>query len=142
MNLRHVVKKRIGKPETRTEMPGMVSNPNFGDHSGDHHFDVPSIFAHNLTKQLNIKTNLTTLTRKDFSDGNCTVHSLYLKSLFHASCYFDRPSAPAQESMEEAPERNQVLADARALKHLAVVHPKGQPSLRIHSPKLLLPSFC
>jgi len=43
-----------------------------------------------------------------------------------ARCYFDRPSAPEQESYEEAEERAMVLADAVALKKLAVdyMHPE------------------
>jgi uncharacterized protein YqiB (DUF1249 family) len=43
-----------------------------------------------------------------------------------ARCYFDRPSAPEQESMEEAEERARILADAAALKKLAVdfMHPE------------------
>jgi hypothetical protein len=45
-----------------------------------------------------------------------------------ASCrnYFDRPSAPVQESLEEAAESDQTLADADQLKKLAVdyLHPE------------------
>ena len=43
-----------------------------------------------------------------------------------ACCYFDRPSATPQESLEEAEYRRQVLADAVALKKLAVdyAHPE------------------
>merc|ERR1711976_104886 len=43
-----------------------------------------------------------------------------------ARCYFDRPSAPEQESLEEAEYRQQVLEDAAALKQLAVdyAHPE------------------
>ncbi len=43
-----------------------------------------------------------------------------------ARCYFDRPSAPEQEGEEEAEYRRQVLADAAALKKLAVdyAHPE------------------
>ena len=43
-----------------------------------------------------------------------------------ARCYFDRPSAPEQESYEEAEERAAILADALALKKLAVdyMHPE------------------
>merc|ERR1712154_349137 len=43
-----------------------------------------------------------------------------------ARCYFDRPSAPEQESIEEMKYREQVLADAAALKQLAVdyAHPE------------------
>jgi predicted Rdx family selenoprotein len=46
--------------------------------------------------------------------------------LASSHCYFNRPSAPEQESRDEASERNQVLADARALKQLAVdyLHPE------------------
>ena len=41
--------------------------------------------------------------------------------------YFSRPSAPEQESVEEAEERAAVLADAAALKKLAVMyaHPEA-----------------
>merc|ERR1712007_235352 len=44
----------------------------------------------------------------------------------NARCYFDRASAPEQESIEEAEERAMVLADAVALKKLAVdyMHPE------------------
>merc|ERR1712007_383575 len=43
-----------------------------------------------------------------------------------ARCYFDRASAPEQESIEEAEERAMALADAVALKKLAVdyMHPE------------------
>ena len=43
-----------------------------------------------------------------------------------ARCYFDRASAPEQESLEEAEERRMVLADAAALKKLAIdyMHPE------------------
>jgi len=43
-----------------------------------------------------------------------------------ARCYFDRASAPEQESYEEAEERAAILADALALKKLAVdyMHPE------------------
>ena len=43
-----------------------------------------------------------------------------------ARCYFDRPSAHQQESVEEADERTMALADAAALKRLAVdyMHPE------------------
>jgi len=43
-----------------------------------------------------------------------------------ARCYFDRPSAPEQETFEEAEYRHQVLADAAALKKLAIdyAHPE------------------
>eukprot|EP01083_Nonionella_stella_P304160 1055703_1 len=43
-----------------------------------------------------------------------------------ARCYFDRPSAPQQESLEDAEYRRQVLEDAAALKQLAVdyAHPE------------------
>jgi hypothetical protein len=43
-----------------------------------------------------------------------------------ARCYFDRASAPEQESVEEAEERRMVLADAAALKKLAIdyMHPE------------------
>ena len=43
-----------------------------------------------------------------------------------ARCYFDRPSAPEQESIENVEERHMVLADAAALKRLAVdyMHPE------------------
>lgn len=43
-----------------------------------------------------------------------------------ARCFFDRPSAPPMESMEDFEERLQVLADAKALKKLAVdfMHPE------------------
>ena len=43
-----------------------------------------------------------------------------------ARCYFDRHSAPEQESNEEAEERRAVLEDAAALKRLAVdyMHPE------------------
>ena len=43
-----------------------------------------------------------------------------------ARCYFNRPSAPEQESMEEAEERRMVLEDSAALKRLAVdyMHPE------------------
>ena len=37
-----------------------------------------------------------------------------------ARCYFDRPSAPQHESMEEADEAARILKDAKALKKLAV----------------------
>jgi len=39
-----------------------------------------------------------------------------------ARCYFDRASAPEQESLEEAEERARILADAQALKERAVWH--------------------
>jgi hypothetical protein len=39
-----------------------------------------------------------------------------------ARCYFDRASAPEQESLEEAEERARILADAKALKERAVWH--------------------
>eukprot|EP00563_Minutocellus_polymorphus_P021218 CAMPEP_0197733570 /NCGR_PEP_ID=MMETSP1434-20131217/43970_1 /TAXON_ID=265543 /ORGANISM="Minutocellus polymorphus, Strain CCMP3303" /LENGTH=323 /DNA_ID=CAMNT_0043320945 /DNA_START=54 /DNA_END=1025 /DNA_ORIENTATION=- len=39
-----------------------------------------------------------------------------------ARCYFDRASAPEQESVEEAEDRATVLADAQALKEQAVWH--------------------
>merc|ERR1740117_202193 len=44
----------------------------------------------------------------------------------NARCYFDRASAPQQESMEEAEEHRMVLADAAALKRLAIdyMHPE------------------
>eukprot|EP01083_Nonionella_stella_P257486 881316_1 len=43
-----------------------------------------------------------------------------------ARCYFDRASAPEQESVEEAEESAMVLADAAALKKLAIdyMHPE------------------
>ncbi|GFH55158.1 hypothetical protein CTEN210_11634 [Chaetoceros tenuissimus] len=43
-----------------------------------------------------------------------------------ARCYFDRPSAPEQETVEEAEERAQILADAAALKQVAIdyLHPE------------------
>merc|ERR1712007_312317 len=43
-----------------------------------------------------------------------------------ARCYFDRASAPEQESIEEAEERAMALTDAVALKKLAVdyMHPE------------------
>merc|ERR1712038_1453877 len=43
-----------------------------------------------------------------------------------ARCYFDRASAPEQESVEDAEERAMALADAAALKKLAVdyMHPE------------------
>jgi hypothetical protein len=65
----------------------MVSNPNFGDHSGDHHFDDPSIFAHNLTKQPNIKTTLQHLPTKTFQMGivQSTLSTLSLSSMLHAT---------------------------------------------------------
>ena len=39
-----------------------------------------------------------------------------------ARCYFDRASAPEQESLEEMEERAQILADAKALKDRAVMY--------------------
>lgn len=44
-----------------------------------------------------------------------------------ARCYFDRPSAPVQESLEDIQEREQVLADAAALKKSAIdyLHPEA-----------------
>jgi hypothetical protein len=44
----------------------------------------------------------------------------------YARCYFGRPSAPEQETFEEAEYRHQVLADAAALKKLAIdyAHPE------------------
>jgi hypothetical protein len=52
--------------------------------------------------------------------------SVEIDPLASSHCYFNRPSAPEQESMDEASERNQTLADARALKQLAVdyLHPE------------------
>jgi hypothetical protein len=43
-----------------------------------------------------------------------------------ARCYFDRPSAPEQESVQDVEERTMALADAAALKRLAVdyMHPE------------------
>eukprot|EP01083_Nonionella_stella_P176979 620739_1 len=50
-----------------------------------------------------------------------------LNTVVTARSYFDRASAPAQESLEEAEYRRQVLADAAALKQLAVdyAHPES-----------------
>eukprot|EP01083_Nonionella_stella_P086121 239040_1 len=47
-------------------------------------------------------------------------------ALATARCYFDRASAPEQETFEEAEERAMALADAAALKKLAVdyMHPE------------------
>ena len=48
-----------------------------------------------------------------------------------ARCYFDRTSAPEQESLEEAEERLRILADAQALKERAVWH--AHPELPVIS---------
>ena len=48
-----------------------------------------------------------------------------------ARCYFDRASAPEQESLEEAAYRAAVLADAAALKERAVWH--AHPELPVVS---------
>eukprot|EP00979_Chaetoceros_neogracilis_P003248 scaffold575_cov158-Chaetoceros_neogracile.AAC.3 len=47
-------------------------------------------------------------------------------STFCARCYFDRFSAPQQETFEEAEERHMALTDAAALKRLAIdyAHPE------------------
>jgi hypothetical protein len=58
----------------------------------------------------------------------------------YARCYFDRPSAPEQETFEEAEERNAILQDAQALKKLATDY--AHPELKVKNTDYLSCARC
>lgn len=55
---------------------------------------------------------------------------LPVESCVSARCYFDRPSAPQQESFEQAEERHQILEECQALRNYAgyYLHPERRHS--------------
>jgi len=58
----------------------------------------------------------------------------------YARCYFDRPSAPEQETVEEAEERYAILKDAKDLKRLAADY--AHPELKVNNTDYLSCARC